>query len=119
MAGGVRRRLGPELRGEGRAPVGLRRGQGDDTRYVHAPSLPDVLAVALVIVAALQLTAAGRRLAGPLVCIFLMRARVLIAELKDDPALDKFDAAMHRIEKLHEKCACFPAAYSLSFHFFR
>ena len=46
-----------------------------------------------------------------------MRVRVLIAELKDDPALDKFDAAMHRIEKLHEKCACFPAAYSLSFRF--
>ncbi|KAG2584939.1 hypothetical protein PVAP13_6KG365900 [Panicum virgatum] len=30
-------------------------------------------------------------------------AREMIRELKDDPALDKFDAAMHRIEKLHEK----------------
>ena len=68
LAGGVRRRRGPELRGEGRAPVGLQRGQGDDTRYVHAPPLPDVLAVALVIVAALQLTAAA--VSRVLWCVF-------------------------------------------------
>ena len=31
----------------------------------------------------------------------------------------KFDAAMDKIEKLHEKGGCFPAAYSLPFRFSR
>jgi hypothetical protein len=29
------------------------------------------------------------------------------AEVKDDPTLDRFDAALDKIEKLHEKGGCF------------
>jgi hypothetical protein len=42
---------------------------------------------------------------------------VLVTELKDDPALGKFYAAMDTIEKLHEEGGRFPAAYSLPFRF--
>jgi hypothetical protein len=29
------------------------------------------------------------------------------AEVKDDPTLDRFDASLDKIEKLHEKGGCF------------
>jgi hypothetical protein len=40
----------------------------------------------------------------------------VVAELKDDPALGKFDAAVDSIKKLHDKGGCFSRVCSLSFY---
>jgi hypothetical protein len=35
-------------------------------------------------------------------CVRFLTGACVVADLKDDPALDEFDAAVDRIEKLHD-----------------
>lgn len=97
----------PERRGEEGAPVRVRQHQGHDPRrYVRAhASLIPMTPCDCLLRPRRRLSCARGRWSG---VRFLTCACVRVAvEVKDDPALGQFDAALSKIEELHEKGGCF------------